>query len=578
MKRALFSGHALGAGPAVLALFLILGPWAPAAWAETQIGGWGHHVSYAQTMYLHNPGGEAFTLRILKMQPAYNPWIDERIRFRLADPTGEVIFEGEKALDGGTLTYEVPAGPKGTYRLNTTTAVSVWSSLDRSVVWTGEPKRHIADDYDPVKDPETGEKRDRKYYEKRGQLVFQASVPRRWWFWVPKGVTEFKCHAMRADRHMSQREDWGYFIISPRGQRMRAMWGQPPFKTEKGYRGDMTVTVPVEPGTGGRFWSVQIRLGDSHNFSGINFALEGVPPYLARSPEEWFHPEKGVPEVDPYDDTPFIQATRDAEPVKDRLRERWPNLAHWSPAPSLGDPDGVEILGNAKFALWNPKGRKLRMRVGTYLPRHGRKGEDPAHVTATGPDGETLVDETIDLKTIHGTHAYPDRVLDTGKGVTTVSVTGNPEKWFAFTYPATPTVLVGEDVEGGWSRFRMTVGTARQWYFHVPEGTESFAVRTDAKHETDVARIGVWAPDRRVALIYDNAATETVEVPDGLDGKIWYLRTDVGSASRFVTAEGPEYRFAGIYLTLDLKGVPGYLAPTWEQWFNPEDPVPAMER
>jgi len=31
-------------------------------------------------------------------------------------------------------------------------------------------------------------------------------------------------------------------------------------------------------------------------------------------------------------------------------------------------------------------------------------------------------------------------------------------------------------------------------------------------------------------------------------------------------------------LTLELKGVPGYLAPTWEQWFNPNDPRPAEAR
>lgn len=557
----------------VLLPFLVLG-----AWSQTQIGDWGHGVSYAPTIYLYNPKGKTFTLRFKKMQPAYNPWIKDKVKFRLADPDGKVIFEGKKKLDGGLLEYDVPADKKGTYRLNTTRSLSVWSSLNHSVVWTGEPKRHIADAYDPIKDPETGKKRKRKYYEKRGQLVFQASVPRRWWFWVPQGVTEFKCHAMRADRHMSQREDWGYFIISPRGQRIRGMWGQPPFKTEQGYRGDMTVTVPVEPGTAGRFWSVQIRLGDSHNFSGINFSLEGVPPYLARSPEEWFHPEKGIPEIDPYDDTPFMQATLRAEPVKEVMKERWPDLHHWSPCPSLGDPDGVEILGNADFALWNPGGRELKLRVGTYLPRHGREDKDPADIKITGPDGKTIMDKTVELKTIHAPQGYPEDVLNTGKGVSTVSVTGDPEKWLAFTYPATPLVLIGDDVKDGWSRFRMTVGTARQWYFRVPEGTKQFTLHTNARHDTDVARVEVWAPDRCVNMIYANEATKTIKVPEGLDGKMWYLRTDVGSASQFVTAEGPEYRFAGIHLTIDLKGVPGYLAPTWEQWFNPENPVPAMQR
>jgi hypothetical protein len=346
----------------------------------------------------------------------------------------------------------------------------------------------------------------------------------------------------------------------------------------------MTVTVPVEPGAGGRFWSVSIGLGDSHNFSGINFALEGVPPYLARSPEAWFNPETGQPPtIDPYDDTPFIQAVR-SQQQEQLMDKRWPRLEHFSPCPSLGDPDGVEILGNGKFALWNPQDRPLGLRVGTYLPRHGRKGADPAHVEVTGPQGQKLMDKTIELRHVHGDHGYPEDVLNTGQGVSTVSVGGDPEKWFAFTYPATPLVLIGQDVQRGegevepWSRFRMTVGIARQWYFHVPKGTESFEVAVDAKHETDVAKVGVWTPDRRVELFYDNRAIKTVEVPPGMDGKIWYLRTDIGSASRFVTAEGPEYRYAGIYLTIDLKGVPGYLAPTWEQWFNPESPSRAGSR
>lgn len=543
--------------------------------AETQIGDWGHCITYTPTVLLNNPQGKAFTLRFQAMQPAFNRWIRDKLTFRLVDPVGEEIWEGEKPLDGGLLTFEAPKGKPGVYRLNTVGSVAVWCSLDESVVWTGQPHRHIADD-EPVLDRETGKRRKREYWEKRGHLVFQASVPRRWWFWVPADVTEFKCHAMRADRHMSQREDWGYFIISPRGQRTKAMWGQPPLRTDKGYRGDMTVTVPVEPGAAGRFWSVEIRLGDSHNFSGINFSLEGVPPYLARSPEEWFNPEKGLPEIDLYDETPFIQAAR----IDEIMEERWPRLQHFSPCPSLGDPDGVEVLGNATFALWNPEGRKLKLRVGTYLARHGGQGKDTADVEVTGPDGKTLLDETVELITVHGKHGFPDRALDTGKGVSTVRVTGDPEKWFAFTYPATGLVLVGRQVEGGWSRFRLAVGTARQWYFRVPPGTKEFSIHTDAEHDTDVPRVEVWAPDRCVELIYDNEATRTVEVPDGLDGRMWCLRTDVGSASRFVTAKGPEYRFQGHYLTIDLKGVPGYLAPTWEQWFDPTEPVapPARPR
>jgi hypothetical protein len=53
---------------------------------------------------------------------------------------------------------------------------------------------------------------------------------------------------------------------------------------------------------------------------------------------------------------------------------------------------------------------------------------------------------------------------------------------------------------------------------------------------------------------------------------------DIGSGTVMVTDGGPQSRYLGLYTTLELKGVPGLLSPTWEQWFDPARPVPAMER
>ncbi|MFO7870675.1 MAG: hypothetical protein R6V03_04495 [Kiritimatiellia bacterium] len=562
--------------PGILIAGLILSvSLAVQARGETRLGGWGHFLSYTPTFYLNNPDGKAFTIRIRVMQWGYNDWRKDSITFRLAGPDGKVVFEGEKKTHGATVSFDVDKARKGVYRLNTRDNIWVWSTLDESVAWTGVPGQHLMDVDDRVTDPETGKKRKRRYWEKRGHLVFQATVPRRWWFWVPKGTTEFTCRAMRADRCMSQREDWGYFIFTPRGQRIRALWGQPPHDTGNGYRGDMKVKVEVEPGAAGRFWSVGVRLADSHEYSNINFSLEGVPPYLARSPEEWFDPETGrSPTIDPYDETPFIQAARDEE----ILKEKWPHLHHFSPCPSLGDPDGQEIIGNAQFALWNPEGRELKLRVGTYLPRHGRKGPDPANVAVTGPGGKTVFEKTVELIHVHGKHGYPEEIIKTGKGVATVEISGDPERWLAFTYPATPLVLIGEDIDEDWKRFRFSVATARHWYFYVPEETTSFSVRTAAQYEEDVPYIEICSPDRVVDIIYGREAERTVEIPQGLAGKMWYLRTEVGGATRIVADEGPEYRYQGINLTVDLKGVPGYLAPTWEQWFDPRDPKTPNER
>jgi hypothetical protein len=77
--------------------------------------------------------------------------------------------------------------------------------------------------------------------------------------------------------------------------------------------------------------------------------------------------------------------------------------------------------------------------------------------------------------------------------------------------------------------------------------------------------------------VYGNRGEQRVEVPPGLDGKIWHLR--MGPAGANVISrhhQPPRYPYPNV--VLDLKGVPGYLAPTWEQWFDPQNPTPALER
>jgi len=37
-------------------------------------------------------------------------------------------------------------------------------------------------------------------------------------------------------------------------------------------------------------------------------------------------------------------------------------------------------------------------------------------------------------------------------------------------------------------------------------------------------------------------------------------------------------RYLDIGLTVAVKGVPGFLAPTWEQWFDPSNPQPPDRR
>ncbi|MBF0245569.1 MAG: hypothetical protein HQL31_09920 [Planctomycetes bacterium] len=391
-------------------------------------------------------------------------------------------------------------------------------------------------------------------------------------------IKSFTVRTQGVQNYQSQREDWGITIHSPRGQRVRTLWGDldldrgRPFNTPAS-RTASTV-VNVEPGAAGRFWCVELRFADSHNYSKVSFSLEGVPPYLARSPEEWFDPlaTPALPVVAAYDVDAFMQFS-----PNERTAADWPWLQHFSPCPSLGDPDGAEVRGDAEFALYNPEDRPLRYQVGSYLvPEAEGKDLPSAKVRITGADGRVLVERRETIVHLHPGAPAPAARPATGKGVVRFQVS-DPERWFAFTYPATPLVLLGR-VEGGWSRFDLEVGTARNWYFFVPRGTRSFAVRAAVGHDTDRLLLEVNAPDRTVELIYGRKGEARVEVPPGLDGKIWHLRADIGSGTVMVTDGGPGSRYLGIYATFCLQGVPGLLSPTWEQWFDPDAPVPAMER
>ncbi len=568
------------------------------AYAGSGLGDWGHFLSYTPTACFRNPDGKPFTIIIHAMRWVVPAWNPGQITVRLIGPDGQIVLDGPQKLEKAAVTLEVKEAAKGVYRLHTEGA-SVWfeSSLPQAVAYTGEPGHSLLARGDSVTDEQTGKSRPRAYYENRGPVIFQTVVPRRWWFWVPEDVTTFTAEAMRDGMAMSQREDWGFFIISPRGQRIRALWGQPPQRSHASgeYTQRQRVEVEVEPGAGGRFWCLEVSNGDSHQYSKVNISFEGIPPYLARSPEEWFDPRTGdAPTVTLYDDTPFIQGAPLADDISlqdlhhkakdpkfawtDRLRwieQRWPHLEHFSPCPSLGDPDGSEILGDATFALWNPEGRDLGFRIGTYLTPHGDKGPAMAQVKVTGADGKTVLDKALPILHIHGTSGAPSDVLKTGKGVARVAVSG-AQRWLSFTYPATPLVLIGQDA-GEWKRFRLTACAPRNWYFLVPKGAKAFSFRYATDLETDVLQMEVSAPDRTMAIAYGRGGEQTVTVPEGLDGKIWSVRPSVGAATRLVTEAGPEYRHQDLPMTLEFKGVPGYLSPTWEQWFDPESPrLPAQ--
>jgi len=540
--------------------------------AQTALGDWGHYLRYAPKVYFLNSDGRAFTVTLHLFRWPVESWNTKQVTLRLTGPDGAAIVDGAVSVEGDSKTFDVPKGAKGAYLFEMNLPVKhpvggpdfwVESSLDRSVVWTGDPNPTPA--WAPAGQP--------LVHAIMGRwMLVQCSVPRRYWFWVPPETRTFTCRSQQIANYQSQREDWGITIFTPRGQRIRTLWGDADYKRNPP-GSTMTVPVNVEPGAAGRFWCVELRFADSHNYSKISFSLEGVPPYLARSPEEWFDPTTGqVPVINPYDDDPFMQFARP------KVADAWPWLQNFSPCPALGDADGAEVRGDATFALWNPDDRVLKFKVGSYLPRDmGSTAPQRAQVKITGANGKVIVERQDPLEHLHGEHGMPEDLPATGKGVAKVQI-GGVERWFAFTYPATPLVLFGRDLGDGWSRFTLECGTARNWYFLVPRGTRELAVRAAAEHPTDVMALEVNAPDRTLAMIYDQKGERTVSVPPGLDGKVWHLRLDIGSATRMPNpADGPK-RYLGLYLTLDLKGVPGLLAPTWEQWFDPAHPVSPERR
>ncbi len=119
----------------------------------------------------------------------------------------------------------------------------------------------------------------------------------------------------------------------------------------------------------------------------------------------------------------------------------------------------------------------------------------------------------------------------------------------------------------------MQIGIARHWFFMVPQNVKRFTVSAKVADPNHVLLLEVHAPDRLMQPLYVRGGKPqkvTIETPLALRGKIWFIRTDVGSPTRFVS-NNPKYpRHVRIDADISLRGVPGYLAPSWGQWFNPK--------
>ncbi len=532
----------------------MLAPLMPAAW----LGDASHLLTERPPLYVLNPDGKRWWFQVHRF-PWWigKGWNNPDLALTVIDPNGDIVLDETRHVGGETRVW-IPAGAPGVYRIDvdSNNSLNYWSlrgSLPHAVVEVST---------DTLK-PERGG-HDRRF----GGWSFNPFIPRRWYFHVPEGTERFRIVAIN-NKGRSHREDHGLTVYSPRGQRMAVLWGQanpdelPQKIAEREFRLQQA-TIIVEPGSAGRFWSIEIRMGDSHTYSDINLILDGVPPYLAQAPEWWFDPRTGErPKPLIYDESRFVQSDR--EGVADAI------VQHWTPCPSFGDPDGCELGTPSRVALHNPEGRDLKLVIGTYLPRgmfpddSGKlpEAELPhAAVTITSPNGSHLLAESVPLHHLHHGDRW-ETLLDGVKGTLLVEVRQTEHFWM-YTYPATRGVLIGEELADGWGRFHLEAGSARDWYFHVPAGTTSFALHYRAHRESDVIDVEIHAPDRLVARHYGQMGQLDIEVPPGLGGLTWHIRLDLGGATLF---QSQQPRFPAAMLDLQLKGVPFRLAPTYEQWF-----------
>jgi hypothetical protein len=517
------------------------------------LGDAGHFFVHSPDLFANNPTGAAFSVTLHRhVWPA--DWANRgELQVRVLAPDGSVATTGAIPGGQGRVQLAVAAGRPGVYRIAVTPAGSgmMWleSSLGQLVAgcgpWDGDPQA-------------TGIHE--RFYR---NLNVHAMVPRRWYFHVPAGTKSFEV-ATRILPFQSHREDYGFFVMSPRGQRVAAFFGGRSLRRDLPPTGELRAQeIDVDEGCAGRFWSLWVVNGDSHAFSDLALLLRGVPACLAPTPEQWFDPATGrAPPRPIYDEAPVRLREQPDQPSLDKYL--------WTPATFLGDEDYNGWRGEQTLFLWNPDNRPLTLGIGAYIADEGARFPVRARITA--PDGSVALEQ--EGRFGHGASHRLD-IPARGGGVYRADLAA--DRWFPWSEPATPIVIAGRPLPDG-ARFALDVGIARHWFFRVPAGTRSFTVAAAVQRPEHVLSLEVHAPDRLVEAVHVRGGAGRqvqVVVPAGLDDRIWFLRTDIASSTRFPSGVGDPQQVR-ITVDLDLLGVPGYLSPTWEQWFDPRrrDPQP----
>jgi len=522
---------------------------ASAAQAGSWLGDAGHFLNSRPDIFIHNPGNQEFAVTVHRhVWPADwgNGAPGAAATNRVFSPSGTCVGTGLLASTAERVVIAVPATGAGVYRLEIATPgyplMWVECTLDRMVAACGD-----------------WEVRDGPFKT----FILHAMAPRRWYFHVPAGTKRFEVkHTVFP--FQSHREDYGFLVMNPRGQRVEAFYGGKPLAVET-----VTPNVPIpvvravetDAGTDGRFWSIWATGGDSHSFSDLQILVNGVPPYYASCPEQWFDPRtRAVAPTCVYDDAPVRLRDRKDEQGNPVSRDHY----FWAPSTFLGDEDYNGWRGPQTLFLSNPANRALDLGVETYIADNAARF--PVACKIAAPDGKTVVDARGEYG-----HHLSHRFSIPASGAGTYRVDIDAGRWFPWTEPTTPIVIAGKPVAGGAGRFELETGIARHWFLRVPAGVERFSVAVSVKSPDHVLLLEVHAPDRMMDVLYvGGGAPRSVAIPCRRSCRPDLVPAHGGrSATRFTSDKGrPAHN--RIEADIDLAGVPPYLAPTWEQWFLPE--------
>ena len=543
------SGGRVGVGIVVAVVLLAGSP----VQAGSRIGDGGHFLMGGVGIHANNPTGKPFTVTVHRHIWASHPMYNEgAYRITVLDPADKAVAAGTIPSGKSKAVLNVPKGAAGVYRIRYSGAGYSLSwiecSLDQMVAAAGDWEMKAG-------------------YAKT--FALHAMTPRRWYFHVPPDVKEFKIKTTGGIAFTSTREDWGYFVMNPRGQRVNAVFGGvPPRDSQRdplvknGYIIDER-TIYVDEGTAGRFWSLWVTGGDSHSFADLQILVKGVPPFYAPTPEQWFDPRTGKAPPRIVYDTAQIRAPGHNKDAEGRRLSR--DHYQWAPSPFLGDEDYTGMRGPHSVFFRNPEGRAIDFGTCAYVI--SPKSRVPVRYRVFAPGGKKILDKADSFAWRDSSRVH---IPAAGKGVYRVDV--DCKEWYAWAEPVPPMVLAGRPTKTGGARFSLQIGIARHWFFKVPKGVKEFGVTVNVPDPNHALLTEIHAPDRMVDVVYARGPRPRevkVAVPPGQDDKVWFLRTEVGSMTRYLSVDAARPKRVRIDADIDLDGVPGFLAPTWEQWFLP---------